>query len=241
MSDITKQYDQDTIVERGLLTMTKPDFTIGLTYKRGQQERTIIDVTDKVIYYVTKTDKKTNAKYKRDYKHGCSIEDFVEWPAKASTDDSIPQEQDTPKMTNAQKRATYLSRGRQYFKYRAEKLREDFEFDNWAYQGLNWGDWDNYIVRLVCHSLGVCTIDQLDDSQINEANILAIRIIDLIFGANEAILNRNALMQQYVENDVRVTEELLRARAEADFDRSNSSEEVRKRAANSCEAMYLDD
>lgn len=221
--------------------MVKPDFTVGLTYKRGQQERTIIGVTDKVVYYVTKTDKKTNAKYKRDYKHGCSIEDFVEWASKASTDDPIPQEQDMPKMTIAQKRATYLARSRQYFKCRAEKLREDFEFENWAYQGLNLGDWDNYIVRLVCHSMGVCTIDQLDELQINEANILAIQIIDLIFCANESVLNHNALMRQYAENDVRMTEELLRARAEADFDRSNSPEEIRKRTANSCEAMYLDD
>jgi len=188
--------------------MATPDFTIGLTYKRGQQERTIIGVTDKVIYYVTKTDKKTNAKYKRNYKHGCSIEDFVEWAAKASIDDSITKEKNTPKTTNAKKRATYLSRSRQYFKRRAEKMREDFEFENWAYQGLNWGDWDNFIVRLVCHSMGVCTIDQLDESQINDANVLAIQIIDLIFGANEAVLNRNVLMKQHAENDVRMTEEL---------------------------------
>ena len=179
--------------------MTALDLTVGVTYQRGQQERTIVEVTDKVIYYVTKTDKKTNAKYKRDYKHGCLIKDFVEWAAKASTYDSIPKEKDTPKTTNAKKRATYLSRSRQYFKRRAEKLREDFEFENWAYQGLNWGDWDNYVVRLVCHSMGVCTIDQLDELQINEANILAIQIIDLIFDANEAVLNHNALMNESLD------------------------------------------
>lgn len=48
-------------------------------------------------------------------------------------------------------------------------------------------------------------------------------------------------MVRYAENDARMTEEILRAQAESEFDRSNSPKEIRKRAANSCEAMYLDD
>lgn len=168
--------------------MFKVELTVGTTYHRGKQERTILEVTDKIVYYVTKTDKRTNDKYKRDFKHGCTTDDFILWIAKAEVQDSaqLPQKN----MTVAQKRAAYLSRSRQYFKYKAEKLRENFTFDSWAYQGLNWGDWDNYIIRLVCHSLGVCTIDQLYESEIEPANKLAIQIIDLIFDANVAALIR---------------------------------------------------
>jgi len=170
--------------------MLKSSLKIGDTYTRGQQERTIVGITDTLIYYVTKTDKKTNAKYKLDFKHGCVVEEFVEWIAKADMLGSSLEQLDVPKYTAAQKRATYLARSRQYFKYKCEKLRENFEFDSWAYQGLNWGDWDNYIVRLICHSLGVCTIDQLHESEIKAANDLAVNIIDLIFETNVAALIR---------------------------------------------------
>jgi len=160
--------------------MVQTDLVVGTTYHRGKQERTILEVTDKIIYYVTKTEKRTNEKYKRDFKHGCTVDDFILW---ATKDLEKP-------MTATQKRATYLSRSRQYFKHKAKKLREDFECDSWAYQGLNWIDWNNYIVRLVCHSFGVCTIDQLHDSEIEAANKLAIQIIYLIFDTNVTSLIR---------------------------------------------------
>lgn len=63
--------------------MFKIDLVVGTTYHRGKQERTILEVTDSMVYYVTKTDKRTNDKYKRDFKHGCTIDDFVRWVAKA--------------------------------------------------------------------------------------------------------------------------------------------------------------
>ena len=160
------------------------DVQIGKTYLQGQQARTVLKIEDNIVYYQTKTDRKLGPKYW----HGRSIEDFVLWAAKATIQDSLEIVQKP--MTSAKKRMTYLSRARQYFKFKAEKLREDFEFDSWAYQGLNWGDWDNYIVRLVCHSFGVCTIDQLYESEIDAANKLAIQIIDLIFDANIAALIR---------------------------------------------------
>jgi hypothetical protein len=55
------------------------------------------------------------------------------------------------------------------------------------------------------------------------------------------LIEREETAARYCEQDVKMTEELLRRKAQEDFDRSNSPEEIIKRAATGCEAQFLDD
>lgn len=158
--------------------MTKYGFAIGDTYQRGQQERTIVEVTDKMIRYQNKTDKKLGTV------HGCYTHEFANWALKAAKKGENGEFVVPPdRLTVAQKRARYLAPSRLYFKRCFEKLHKDFSFEEWAYHGLNWADWE-YIVRLVCHSFGVSTVDQLEENQIELANDLATNLVAFIFKAN---------------------------------------------------------
>lgn len=158
--------------------MTKYNFTIGDTYQRGQQERTIVEVTDTIIRYQNKTDKKLGVT------HTCCQHEFANWALKASKKEENAEVVAPPdRLTVAQKRARYLAPSRLYFELRFEKMRKDFSFENWAYHGLHWADWE-YVVRLVCHSFGVSTIDQLEENQIEVANELATNLVAFMFIAN---------------------------------------------------------
>lgn len=158
--------------------MTALDLTVGVTYQRGQQERTIVEVTDTIIRYQNKTDKKLGTV------HGCYTHEFANWALKAAKKEENGEFVAPPdQLTVAQKRARYLAPSRLYFKLRFEKMRKDFSFENWAYHGLHWADWD-YIVRLVCHSFGVSTVDQLEENQIEVANELATNLVAFMFIAN---------------------------------------------------------
>ena len=162
--------------------MTALDLTVGVTYQRGQQERTIVEVTDKIIRYQNKTDKKIGTV------HGCYTHEFANWALKAAKKEENGEFAAPPtRLTVAQKRARYLAPSRLYFKRHFEKLRKDFSFEDWVYHGLHWADWE-YIVRLVCHSFGVSTVDQLEEDQIELANELATNLIAFIFKANVDML-----------------------------------------------------
>jgi len=162
--------------------MNQYGFAIGDTYQRGQQERTIVDLLDSIIYYQNKTDKKLVLK------HGVSYNDFILWVSKATKKGDYGEFVVPPtELSVAQRRKTYLARSRDYFKYLFEKQHKDFSFEDWAYHGLHWADWE-YIVRLVCHSFGVSTVDQLEENQIEVANELATNLVAFIFKANVDML-----------------------------------------------------
>lgn len=158
--------------------MTALDLTVGVTYQRGQQERTIVEVTDTMIHYQNKTDKKLGMM------HTCCKHEFANWALKATKKDDYGEFVVLPtRLTVAQKRTRYLARSRDYFKYHFEKLHKDFSFESFAYHGIHWADWE-YIVRLVCHSLGVSTVDQIEEDRLEEANDLACDLVTFIFNTN---------------------------------------------------------
>lgn len=158
--------------------MNQYGFAIGDTYQRGQQERTIVDLLDSIIYYQNKTDKKLGLK------HGVSYNDFILWVSKATKKGGYGEFVVPPtELSVAQRRKTYLARSRDYFKYFFEKQHKDFSFESFAYHGLHWADWE-YVVRLVCHSFGVSTVDKIEESRLEEANDLACDIVTFIFKAN---------------------------------------------------------
>jgi hypothetical protein len=162
--------------------MTALDLTVGVTYQRGQQERTIVEVTDTMIHYQNKTDKKLGMM------HTCCQHEFANWALKAAKKGENGEFVAPPdRLTVAQKRARYLAPSRLYFKRRFEKQHKEFSFEDWAYHGLHWADWE-YIVRLVCHSFGVSTVDQLEENQIELANELATNLVAFIFKANVDML-----------------------------------------------------
>lgn len=92
--------------------------------------------------------------------------------------------------TDAYRSLHNLERARNHFKQRAEALREEFEYELWGREGLNWNDWSNQICKMICHVYGVCIISKLREEELEEANDFAIKIIDELFDENVKHLKR---------------------------------------------------
>lgn len=90
--------------------------------------------------------------------------------------------------SKAYKNLHNLERSREYFKTRIEELREVFAFGVWSKNGINWPDW-NYIIRLVCHIYGVTKAGDIPEKFLEDANDLAIRLVDEIINGNIKFLN----------------------------------------------------
>jgi hypothetical protein len=91
--------------------------------------------------------------------------------------------------SSSYKNQNNLKPARDHFKFRAEKLRSDFEFSIWSGNGLNWPDWE-FIKKLVCHTYSVSSAGGIEDNLLEDANNLAIDIINKIFDVNEITLKR---------------------------------------------------
>lgn len=97
---------------------------------------------------------------------------------------NFTEEKEEKEESVATRRLTYLSPSREYFNQSLEKYRSKFTFDQRDSNGINWPDYENYIIRLTCHAFGACTIDQLNKKDLIAANKFATDVIDLLFDAN---------------------------------------------------------
>lgn len=88
----------------------------------------------------------------------------------------------------AWKNQNNLQVAREHFRVRAENLRKLFDHAIWT-EGLNWPEWE-FIKKLICHTYCVSSASGIKDDLLEEANNLAIKLIDEVFDVNEKHLKR---------------------------------------------------
>lgn len=80
-----------------------------------------------------------------------------------------------------------MERAKDYFWDKYHTMTKEFEFDNWSQKGMFSEDW-NLIRKLVCHAYGVSIVKHIPADKLEEANNLAIKMIDMLFERNHEIL-----------------------------------------------------
>ena len=89
-----------------------------------------------------------------------------------------------------------LERSREHFRQRYDSImapyRKTYEPDPII---VGWDDWNNRIIRLVCHAYGVTQCGQIEDDELEMANDFAIKLIDEIFDEHVKHLKFKGLQQ----------------------------------------------
>lgn len=93
-----------------------------------------------------------------------------------------------------------MEQSKDYFWDRHYEMRKLFSHENWAYSGVQGGDWD-LIRKLVLHANGVCIVKHLPKERLDSANKLAIEISKLLFDYNEDILKDNEINLKQKESE----------------------------------------
>jgi hypothetical protein len=77
-----------------------------------------------------------------------------------------------------------LKPARDHYQVRRDKIHENFEFEVWTINGLNWPEWE-FVRKLICHTYGTSMASGIKDDMLESANALGISMIDSLFDANE--------------------------------------------------------
>ena len=87
------------------------------------------------------------------------------------------------------KRQHNLDRTKEYFNARVNIIRACYSHEVHGMGSLNWPHWDKFRV-LLCNIYGVSCVDQIPDNLVEDANDLAIDMLQKMFDKNMEILDR---------------------------------------------------